>query len=124
MFCSGSHLISVVSGDNALLSNVIMFYFQMLYVFDSSCLDSWITFSLRILSLLNQSVVSWESLSNKDRLGESRCQNIKISHGIETPHPTQTACIIYYWHSLPCNSFISLPLHQVLSDQRGFHKTL
>lgn len=53
-----------------------------------------------------------------DRFGESRCQNIKISHGIETPHPTQTACIIYCWHSLPHNSFACLPLHQVLSDQR------
>lgn len=61
---------------------------------------------------------SWESLSNKDRFGKSKCQNIKISHGIEIPCPTQTAGMIYCWHSLPGNSFTSLPLHQVLSDQR------
>lgn len=60
---------------------------------------------------------SWESLSNKDRFGKSRCQNIKISHGI-IPCPTQTAGMFYCWHSLPGNSFTSLPLHQVLSDQR------
>lgn len=53
MFCFRSHLISVVSGDNVLLSNVIMCYFEMLLVFHSSCLDSWTTSSLQILSLLN-----------------------------------------------------------------------